>query len=421
MTSLNDALSAAIQETKAIAHLPFDEDEETDSRPSSSASQDLEEGTDDEGHEPDPKRVKTSKYTYTKPVTRPKSGIVQNAFQCMDPVGKTSSPNPNARTIEILDQMCKHYDQMDDQWRTLAYRKAITTLRKHNTKVSTATEAAALPFIGSRLANKIEEIVFTDRLQRLESTQKDPIDKALRLFLGVYGVGLAQASKWIQAGHRTLDDLVTKVKLSDSQKIGIEHYHDFTSRIPRAEVEAHGNLVKDALVTIDPDFQAMIMGSYRRGAKDSGDIDLIITKPGAYISTLRKVVFQKLVPSLFQVGFLKAKLATSSRTEDGTKWHGVSCLPSSRTWRRLDLLLVPEEEMGAALIYFTGNDIFNRSMRLLASKRNMRLNQRGLYKDVFRSKNGKKLNEGILVEGRDEKMIFEILGVPWREPTERIC
>jgi DNA polymerase IV len=26
-----------------------------------------------------------------------------------------------------------------------------------------------------------------------------------------------------------------------------------------------------------------------------------------------------------------------------------------------------------------------------------------------------------LVEGRSEKKIFEVLGVPWREPHERIC
>jgi DNA polymerase IV len=162
------------------------------------------------------------------------------------------------------------------------------------------------------------------------------------------------------------------------------------------------------------------MGSYWRGARDSGDIDLIITKPGVSPSAMGRVVFERLVPRLFSAGFLKASLATSHR-QDGTKWHGTSCLPSSKVWRRLDLLLVPEEEMGAALIYFTGNDIFNRSMRLLASKKGMRLNQRGLYIDVMRGKNREKMTEGTLLEGRSEKKIFEILGVPWRHPTERIC
>lgn len=73
------------------------------------------------------------------------------------------------------------------------------------------------------------------------------------------------------------------------------------------------------------------------------------------------------------------------------------------------------------MIYFTGNDIFNRSIRLLASRRKMRLNQRGLYKNVFRGSKREKLTEGELVEGKSEKRIFEILGVRWREPHERWC
>jgi hypothetical protein len=62
---------------------------------------------------------------------------------------------------------------------------------------------------------------------------------------------------------------------------------------------------------------------------------------------------------------------------------------------------------------------FNRSIRLLASKKGMRLNQRGLYKDVIRGKNRERLTEGTLVEGESEKRIFEILGVPYREAHER--
>lgn len=316
--------------------------------------------------------------------------------------------------------MCKYYDQMGDHWRTFSYRRGIGILRKQKTKICTKEQAATLPFIGTRLSAKIEEIVLTDRLRRLNSTRDDPTDKALRTFMGIYGVGLSQAQKWIQAGHRTLDDLVAKVKLTENQRIGLDHYEDFGTRIPRAEVEAHGEYVRKALRRLDPGFEVIVMGSYRRGARDSGDIDLIITKKGASPSAMGKVVFEKLVPKLFSAGFLKASLATS-HTRDGTKWHGASCLPSSKVWRRLDLLLVPEEEMGAALIYFTGNDIFNRSMRLLASKKGMRLNQRGLYVDVMRGKNREKITEVSLLEGKSEEKIFEILGVPWRHPTERIC
>jgi DNA polymerase IV len=126
------------------------------------------------------------------------------------------------------------------------------------------------------------------------------------------------------------------------------------------------------------------------------------------------------VPILFQKGFLQASLAINSR-DSGSKWHGASALPDNQTWRRIDLLFVPGDEFGAALLYFTGNDIFNRSMRLLARKKNMCLNQHGLYKDVMRGSNQVKISRGSLVEGRDEKRIFEILQVPWRPPEHRIC
>ena len=77
--------------------------------------------------------------------------------------------------------------------------------------------------------------------------------------------------------------------------------------------------------------------------------------------------------------------------------------------------------MGAALIYFTGNDIFNRSIGLLASRKGMRLNQRGLWRDVLRGKGRERVTQGSLVESRSERRIFEVLGVPWRRPEERIC
>lgn len=85
--------------------------------------------------------------------------------------------------------------------------------------------------------------------------------------------------------------------------------------------------------------------------------------------------------------------------------------------RRIDILGVPFPELGAALIYFTGNDIFNRSLRLKARHMGYSLNQRGtvgtkatrsmlilrlgiagLFKDVWRDKKtGEKKTAGACV------------------------
>ncbi|KAI9873430.1 MAG: hypothetical protein M1823_007921, partial [Watsoniomyces obsoletus] len=196
---------------------------------------------------------------------------------------------------------------------------------------------------------------------------------------------------------RTLDDLRNKAELTPNQKVGIDHYEDFESRVPRKEVEQHANVVKDALSVADKGLEMTIGGSYRRGNLDSGDIDLIVTRKGAGIEHLRVLVMDTVVPQLTEQGFLKASLATWRSRKDGSTWHGASALPGvASPWRRLDILLVPETEIGAALIYFTGNDIFNRSIRLLASRKDMRLNQHGLFKDVMRGKGRVKVTDGEL-------------------------
>jgi DNA polymerase IV len=332
----------------------------------------------------------------------------------------SSAQNPNARTIEVLQQMLDYYTRTADHWRTLAYRKAISALRNQSKKVLSRSEAIRIPGIGERLADKIEEIVLTNRLRRLDNTSNTVEDRLLQTYLGVYGAGLTVASRWIAQGYRSLEDLRTKASLTQAQRIGLDRYFDFSQKIPRSEVQAHGNFVRRVVQMESPDMQVIIGGSYRRGAATSGDIDLLITRPGATIEEIRILMLDNVVPKLFEQGFLQAGLAATCRGE-GSKWHGASKLPDGQLWRRIDLLFVPGAELGAALIYFTGNDIFNRSIRLLASKKFMCLNQRGLYADVPRGSQRMKVNPGRLLESRDERRIFELLGVPWRPPEHRNC
>lgn len=334
--------------------------------------------------------------------------------------GKDRADNPNSRTIEVLQQMLSYYERTADQWRCLAYRRAIAALRRERNKVVSKSQALEIKGIGERLAAKIEEIVWTNRLRRLEQANMEPSDALLSQFLNIYGVGYQQASKWVAQGYKSLDDLKNRANLTTNQKIGIERYDDFQKRIPREEVKAHGAIVREAVVAMDSSYTVIIGGSYRRGAADSGDIDLIITKEGASLQEIHDQIMTIVVPQLFERGFLKTGLAVSSRA-DGSKWHGASALPGNPVWRRIDLLFVPGDELGAALIYFTGNDIFNRSLRLLASKKGMCLNQRGLFADIMRGPGRVKLNAGHLLESRDEKRIFELLAVPWRPPEHRVC
>ncbi|MCJ1434004.1 hypothetical protein MMC27_003369 [Xylographa pallens] len=408
-----DALDKVIEEAKATEGLPLDSDEDD-----AGAGDVLDDANQSEGEAA--KKMSTRSRTSKGSST----GNWLEKFSCMQKHdGLNKQENPNARTIDILQRMADYYDRTKDHWRVTAYRKAIASLRRQESKITTRTEAIALPFVGARLADKIEEIVWTNGLRRLDNaTTGDPNDAALQLFIGVYGAGFAQARAWTSQGYQTLESLSASAALTPNQKIGIEHYEHFRSRIPRSEVEAHASFLRDYITAVSPAIEVILGGSYRRGASDCGDIDFLLTSPTLPISSLRTIVLETIIPRLFLARYLKAALATTDPTR-GTKWHGAACLPSNKeqVWRRVDFLLVPWEEMGAALIYFTGNDIFNRSMRLLASRKGMRLNQRGLFKDVLRGPGRVKVTDGELVEGKSEKKIFQLLGVPWRPPEHRIC
>ncbi|KAG6082557.1 hypothetical protein E4U15_002458 [Claviceps sp. LM218 group G6] len=396
--------------------------------------------------------------------------------------------NPNAPTIAVLQRMADYYNRTNDHWRTTSYRKAISTLKQHNTKVTSEAQAVQLPHIGQSLAQKIQEIATTSKLRRLnyaeQSTDEEPMQSsAYQLFLQIHGVGTHQAQQWLSHGHRTLEDLKAKAKLTPAQRIGIDHFDDLNRRIPRHEVAALGAYVQNAAAKIDDSVELIIGGSYRRGAPTSGDIDFIVTKRNTTCVEDLRPFFGELLGVLTEGGFLTASLASSFRgragkgtgtgtggggldvkekekgkegeeeekeeassfsveralllssssssssSGSGRKFHGCCVLPrggggekeGAPIWRRIDFLLVPETERGAALIYFTGNDIFNRSMRLLARRKGMRLNDKGLWgRGDTKVGNGVRAG-GELVEGRCEKRIFEILGVQWREPTERWC
>ena len=53
------------------------------------------------------------------------------------------------------------------------------------------------------------------------------------------------------------------------------NWQDFAKRIPREEVQRHSDMVREAVLKIDPAVQVYTMGSYRRGAETCGDVPSI--------------------------------------------------------------------------------------------------------------------------------------------------
>ncbi|GAA5976556.1 hypothetical protein JCM10908_005545 [Rhodotorula pacifica] len=353
-----------------------------------------------------------------------------SVWACDDPTGavaKHDNPNENiARTLEMMADLASSTTDKET-FRQRSYKAIAAKVRKMRPIPQEVKhkDLVQVKGIGAKTASKIIEIARTGTHRRIACIT--PKDKVLRELCGVHGIGMANAEKLFIQGARSVENLRANPEqydLQDAALQGLQYYDDLRQRIPRAEMTELYEAIKRLSRKIDPHVQIECMGSYRRGALDSGDIDLLVTREvtGSKSKTHAGHI-AKLWEEMERAGIAVSLLSQPS------SWHGLDAkinglcrLPNTpdAKVRRIDILGVPWHEMPAALIYFTGDDHFNRSIRLKARKHGYRLNQRGLYENVARDRKGEKLTEGTLVPGiRTERDIFKKLCVPWREPTER--
>lgn len=57
------------------------------------------------------------------------------------------------------------------------------------------------------------------------------------------------------------------------------YFQDFEKKIPRKEIEEIEKILKEEINDLDDKYLITICGSYRRGKRESGDIDVLLTHP----------------------------------------------------------------------------------------------------------------------------------------------
>jgi len=217
-------------------------------------------------------------------------------------------------------------------------------------------------------------------------------------------------------------------ELTHHQKIGLRHFEDFEKRIPRSEMVALESRVLEAVRQVSPELQACAAGSYRRGASQSGDIDVLIMDSrrkqeggspfkagdirGSFMKSPRKhdttvAVLSDVVKHLKTCGLVTDDISLGAR-----QYHGVVRLDGSSCFRRLDLLLFPPEDYACALLHFTGSGGFNRHMRAHALEKGFTLNEKGLHRGTAEDK-------GERISVSSEREVFEAIGLDWRTPEDR--
>ena len=309
----------------------------------------------------------------------------------------------NEEFIELMEKLNTIMMKQGEPFRARAYQKAQETIMTYPNDIFDPSQLKGLPGIGSTIMDKLNEYVQTGTLRVLEREKTNPIN----ILSDIYGVGPKKAQELVNAGVKTIDDLRERQNdlLNDIQKVGLKYYEDIQERIPRSEIEEFEKVFNGIFENVakgSPDAKFEIVGSYRRGAQTSGDIDVIITgKTG--------VVYKQFVDELLKTGIILEVLSRGP-----SKTLVIAMLPGDRVARRVDFLYAPPDEFAFAILYFTGSKIFNTVMRQYGLDKGYTFNEHGIYK-LENKKKGVKVSK----EFNTEKDIFDFLGLQFKTPIER--
>jgi DNA polymerase IV len=314
----------------------------------------------------------------------------------------------NKDLIEQFVLLQIYFRNEGDKGRAIAYGKAVSALRTIDREITSISQLKNVRGIGPKIIAKIQEYLDTGKIQAVQSAKKE-IEKEVKLsrkdsaileFQTVWGIGPKKAESLWDAGIRDVEELDRhKDLLTSAQITGLKYRTELLQKVPR-------NTITSIYVVMmyylnrkygKGAYEMVIAGSYRRGARESGDIDCLISS--------RHFTLEDAIGVLRHEGVVTDIL--SMRKE---KFMGIAHCPGNGPHMRLDIEFVDENELGSALLYFTGSKGTNVYMRSEAKRKGLLLNEHGL----FDSKTGKKV-----LNSPTEEDIFERLGIPYIPPERR--
>ncbi|RMY54335.1 hypothetical protein D0865_04772 [Hortaea werneckii] len=197
----------------------------------------------------------------------------------------TPRETPNKIFISQLKKIRTARLLTNDEIGVRAYSTSIAALSAYPHRIQTPREIIALPGCDAKIANLFVEYSnsATGTIQAVTDLETDPDLQILSHFYNIWGVGATTARDfYFSRGWKDLDDIVEYgwSSLSRVQQIGVKYYEEFLSPIPRAEVARIAGVIHDHAVKVrDPGIQSLLVGGYRRGKGECGDVDIIVSHP----------------------------------------------------------------------------------------------------------------------------------------------
>lgn len=290
--------------------------------------------------------------------------------------------------------------------RVLSYRRAAEAIRetpRDLRALAAAGELETIPGIGKVLAEKIQELIDTGKLEFYERLAAE-IPPGVVEMLRVNGVGPKKAVRfWHELNITSVEQLEAAAKegklrglsgmgAKSEQKIleGIESMkRQQTGRTPLGVAYPAAMDILNALLELPQAKQGVAAGSIRRGRPTIGDIDLLVASDEA------EPIMERFV-NLANIERVLGHGPTKSSVE---LLNGI----------QVDLRVIPLDRWGTALHYFTGSQAHNIRMRELALQRGLSLNEWSFTP----------VNGGDEIYCASEEEVFATVGLPYIAPELR--
>src|SRR4051812_22579616 len=290
----------------------------------------------------------------------------------------------------------------DNPFKIRAYRNAADVVSHAAEQVSSLDEAGLRGWngIGKDLAGRIREITITGDCEiRRELLTEFP--ETLLDVLRLQGVGpKTVAVLYKELRIKSLDDLAEAAKAGRIRGIkgmgskkeqlilqAIEERQRFAGRHLLSRATEMADSLVAYLKEHAPAAEIATVGSVRRGAETSGDLDILASGAGTELAE----------------AFIRFPLVERVLANGGTK---ASVL--LRGGFQADLRIVSPDQRGAAMQYFTGSKAHNIALRDRALERGWKLNEYGLFDKDDRP-----------IASATEEQIYKALGLGFIEPELR--
>ena len=326
--------------------------------------------------------------------------------------------------VEVLYEIASYLEIDDDisVWEVRSYRGAAGKLENANPEVLENPEE--LDGIGSSISGTIENVLEDGYSPKLEDLQERLVD--LSELTKVEGLGVKTAKKFYdEFGVEDLDDLKEAAedgKLREVEGIGSKTEENILEEIKEVYAGAHErkdwsvaekyhmmvqnkiegfrikqqNLRENGLSNSPNIGRVKPAGSFRRREDTVGDLDILVECQNG----------NKLFAYLSQWGEVD-KILGAGNTKMSFRIDNM----------QIDIRVVPSDEFGACLQYFTGNTQHNVALRKYARKEGYTINEYGIFEIEAVEDND--VIKGKKVGGKNESEIYKTLGLRTPNPQDR--